>query len=88
MFNEIICFALQIWFNSLPNTEGTPLRVGISCPRSFLMVHFFRNGICIKYCYSVRVSGVCQLQEVVYRGSSANYHFEVCPAHSWLTGRC
>jgi hypothetical protein len=31
---------------------------------------------------------VCQLQDVVCRGSSANYHSEVCPDHPWLTGRC
>jgi hypothetical protein len=34
------------------------------------------------------IGGGCQLQNVVYRGSSASYHLEVCPAHAWLTGRC
>ena len=90
ILNEIDCVVLQIWFNSLPNTEGTPLRVGISCLSPFLVVQFFfcRNGICIKRLHSMEIGGGCQLQDVVYRGSSAIYHFEVCPAHPWLTGRC
>jgi hypothetical protein len=59
IFNELVCFLLQIRFNSLLNTEGTPLRVGMSCPSSCLMVQFFcRNGNCIKRRYSVLISGV------------------------------
>ena len=62
---------------------GYPVRVHVE----WLNVFFCRNGTCKKRCHSMLIGGGCQLQNV-YRGSSANYHFEVCPAHAWLTGRC
>jgi hypothetical protein len=52
-----------------------------------LMFFFGRNGTCKKR-HSMLIGGGCQLQNVVYPGSSASYHLEVCPAHAWLTGRC